>query len=416
MSESVTDVVVVGAGLAGLTAAITLARAGHSVELVSKGIGGIQLSQGSVDVLGYLPDRVTHPLEAAATLPAPHPYALLGSDALGAAIVSFAGLVGDLLVGDADSNVHLPTAVGAIRPTALLPPSMACGAVVGGNRYVIVGFARLKDFHPKLIADNLARQSAPDGGSISARSVIIDPIARAGEMDTTGLNFARAMDHAEFRGKVVDSLLPRLDAGELVGFPAVLGIKDPTVWEDLAQRLGREVFEIPLPPPSVPGMRLNMHLTKLARTAGVRIVMGARVIGIDTDGQRISAVLSDAAGRVRRAPAQQFLYAPGGFESGALTVDSYGHVGEVALKLPLHGVLEPLVSGDYWATHSLFSVGVGVDASMRAIDVDAGVCYQNLRVAGGIVAGANRWAEKSGDGIAIATAIRAACEISKELA
>ena len=35
------DVVVIGAGLAGLTAALRLARAGQSVTLVTKGPGGL---------------------------------------------------------------------------------------------------------------------------------------------------------------------------------------------------------------------------------------------------------------------------------------------------------------------------------------------------------------------------------------
>ena len=50
------NVVVIGAGLAGLVAAIRLREAGAEVSLLTKGIGGLQLSQGTVDVLGYSPD------------------------------------------------------------------------------------------------------------------------------------------------------------------------------------------------------------------------------------------------------------------------------------------------------------------------------------------------------------------------
>ena len=42
------DVVVIGAGLAGLAAAIKAADAGLSVTLVTKGVGGIQLGTGTV--------------------------------------------------------------------------------------------------------------------------------------------------------------------------------------------------------------------------------------------------------------------------------------------------------------------------------------------------------------------------------
>ena len=57
------DVVVIGAGLAGLAAAIKAADAGLSVTLVTKGVGGIQLGTGTVDILGYRPEPVEAPLE-----------------------------------------------------------------------------------------------------------------------------------------------------------------------------------------------------------------------------------------------------------------------------------------------------------------------------------------------------------------
>ena len=58
------DAVVIGAGLAGLAASIRLAQRGAKVTLVTKGIGGLQLGQGTIDALGYAPEFVQHPLEA----------------------------------------------------------------------------------------------------------------------------------------------------------------------------------------------------------------------------------------------------------------------------------------------------------------------------------------------------------------
>ena len=59
-------VVVIGAGLAGLVASIRLADAGARVALLNKGTGGLQLSQGTVDILGYGPGRIERPLDALA--------------------------------------------------------------------------------------------------------------------------------------------------------------------------------------------------------------------------------------------------------------------------------------------------------------------------------------------------------------
>ena len=69
------DVVVIGLGPAGLSAALKLVESGRSVILAAKGEGGFQLSQGTVDVLGYSPGRVANPLAAIGELPAGQPYA-----------------------------------------------------------------------------------------------------------------------------------------------------------------------------------------------------------------------------------------------------------------------------------------------------------------------------------------------------
>ena len=81
--------------------------------------------------------------------------------------------------------------------------------------------------------------------------------------------------------------------GEIVGLPAVLGLKDANAWRDVAERLGHQVFEIPLPPPSIPGMRLNEALTARATAAGVRLVPGVRTITFRAADGRIAAVSID---------------------------------------------------------------------------------------------------------------------------
>ncbi|HET7725446.1 MAG TPA: glycerol-3-phosphate dehydrogenase subunit GlpB [Propionibacteriaceae bacterium] len=407
------DTVVIGAGLSGLVAAIRLARAGRRVTLLAKGLGGLQLSQGTIDVLGYVPERVDAPLEGVASLPETHPYRVLGSAAISAGVDCATELLGEHLVGTVDRNVLLPTAVGSLRPTCLVPTTMTAGIVTGDMRYALVGFRQLKDFYPKLCAGNLERQTAPGGQPISARGIIIDLPAVEGMADSSALGYARAMDGSAYRVSLAATLKPLLQDGEVVGLPAILGYRDQTAHRHLEELLDHPVFEVPLPPPGVPGMRLNEALTTIAKRAGVRIIAGARVVNFEASGGRIVSVGQATAGRVRQYAADSFVYAPGGFESGALSMDSYGNVTETVFGLPLHGLGGDLVTADEPADQPLFRVGVGVDPSMRVVDPAGNAPYSNLYAAGGILAGAIRWSEKSGEGIALASAVTAADSILK---
>ena len=408
-----TRVVVIGAGIAGLVAACRLARAGASVALLNKGTGGLQLSQGTVDILGYDPGRVERPLDALAGFAEAnpgHPYAHLDAGAVGQAVEYLRELVGaDLLVGDPAVNLQLPTAAGAVRPTALASPSMTAGACVADARFVIVGLRQLKDFYPELVAHNLNRTDLPGGGRLTARAAMLDFAARDGEVDSSGLTYARALDDPATRGRFAAAVKALVRDGETVGLPAVLGLDVHTAWSEIAEQVEAEVFEIPLPPPSIPGMRLNRALLAAAKAAGVRTVPGSRVTGFRASSGSVRSVQLAAAGGVREFTADAFVLASGGFESGALNADSYHNVRETVFDLPLRIPDGALVHGDYWGDpQPLFAIGVETDAEMRVRHPGGDPVYGNLYAAGGILAGATRWQEKSGEGIAAASAVRAA--------
>ncbi|WP_130864573.1 glycerol-3-phosphate dehydrogenase subunit GlpB [Acidipropionibacterium timonense] len=418
-------VVVIGAGLAGLVTALRLRRDGARVTLVTKGVGGIQLGQGTVDLFGYSPERVDRPYEAieayAATHPE-HPYARIGVDAVREGVRFLQEVAGeDLVGGTGEANVLLPTAVGAARPTALVPASMRAGALVDGARIVIIGVAQYKDFHPALIAQNLERTTLPGGGHVAARAVMVDFEPREGEFDATGLTLARSLDDPATRRTFLEGLKGFVNPGEVVGLPAVLGIDHhDEVLADARRILGAEVFEIASLPPCVPGMRLNNLLVKAVKDARVDFMLGSKVVGstVGEDG-RLESVTVHTTGHPRTLKADAFVLAGGGFESGALRLDSHGHVHETILDLPVRlpdGVDEDhLVHGEYWGpAQPLFLVGVDVDEDMRVVSEGRPV-HANVHAAGGVIAGATRWQEKTGEGIALGSAVKAADAIAASL-
>ncbi|HEX5620739.1 MAG TPA: anaerobic glycerol-3-phosphate dehydrogenase subunit GlpB [Solirubrobacteraceae bacterium] len=383
-------IVVVGAGLAGLVAAVRLAEGGERVLVLAKGVGATHLSPCTIDVLGYAPDRVANPLAAVDSLAADHPYALVGRDGIVAAAAWWSESMP--YVGSVEENLLLPTAVGALKPSALVPETMAAGA--GSDPVCVVGFRALKDFHAALLADNLQR------AGIDARSVELD-LRPEGRVDANSQAFARAFDDPAFRGEVVGGLGDLRD-GERVAFPAVLGV-DGSAWRELQDRLGRPVFEVPTLPPSVPGMRVASALRERLRRAGGRLVLNNVVIGAERSGDSVSELRVRVGLREVTQRADWVVLASGGFASGGLELDSRWQPREVALGLPVSGVpADQRFVPQYFADQPMARAGVAVGPELRPEGL------ANVLVAGATLAGAAPWKEKSGDGISLATGHRAA--------
>jgi glycerol-3-phosphate dehydrogenase subunit B len=406
--------VVIGAGLAGLTAALRLTEHGHHVVIVARGVGATHLAPATVDVLGYVGrERVDSP--AASLQPllerAPdHPYRRVTRERLDAALTWFGTRVAQLgYEGSFAGNLLLPTAIGVAKPSALAPRTMSGGDLRAGGRFVFLGFRGFKDFHPSLIADNLVRANLPI--AVAARALELTlPADRLGDLG--GRRLAERFDSSHYSDWLVDSLARKIDADERVGVPAVLGLRRAEeTWRELESRLERRVFEVPTLPPSIPGMRLYESLTAALRSARVRMVLGVSAVGATVRGGVIDAVrVTNASGTVSY-PAQSVVLASGGLASGGLLVDSRGATRETIFDLPLIGV--PGTPGvrfapGYFDDQPLAASGVGVDEQMRPVAGDGSPVYGNLHAAGAIIGGAVPWKEKSGTGISVATGYAAA--------
>jgi glycerol-3-phosphate dehydrogenase subunit B len=412
------DVVVIGVGLAGLSAALRLAEQGMSVLVVAKGVGGTHLAPPTIDVLGYAGGPVESPAQALPEFTAAHPghpYRRLSVELIRSSLEWFTELLGELgYRGGLEENFLLPTAVGVAKPTALVPQTMAAGDLRAGGRFVFVGLRGLKDFYPAYLAENLARAEVPGGASVSARAVELGP-ALGGEGDVSSAGFARRFEQAEFRDLVMRELDRFVVPDEIVGFPAVLGLRHAReVWQELETRLRRPVFEVPTLPPSVGGIRLFESMTAALRRAGTRVVVGTTVSGAEHNGKKLEGVVAETAGRPRTYRARSFVLASGGFASGAIQMDSHGRVRETVFDLPLAGVPgpdAPRFEPGYFDEHPIAGAGLAVDEELRPVDAEGAPVFENLHAAGATLAGATPWREASGNGLSLATGYAAASSI-----
>lgn len=404
------DVAVIGAGVAGLAAGAQLAQRGASVCVIAKGVGSTHLAPGTIDVLGHVPELVHEPGEALRDFVASrpdHPYALTGSESLAAGVEWFRGCIergphpGYRYTGGLERNLLLPTALGAIRPSALVPETYAAGEVGGDGPVCVVGIPPLRDFQASLCAANLAR------AGVSARAVELPVDLGRPEANAVGL--ARRLDQSSFRASFAAELTPRLRSGERVALPAAVGLRDPHgAWADLQHRLGRHVFEIPTPPPSASGIRVYDALRAALRAAGGNLVLGATAIGGVREGERVSGVRLRVSGHEVVYRARWVVLATGGLHSGGIELSADWRVSETVFGLPLRGVPapgEPRFVPEYFASQPLSRVGIAVGPGLLAEGTE------NVLVAGAALPGAEPWREGSGEGIALASAHAVAARV-----
>ena len=411
------DSVVVGAGLAGLTAALRLADAGARVAVVARGVGALHVRGGALDVLGYDPERVDRPgerVDALAAARPEHPYARLERGAPARALRWWVERMGALRYSGAlERNMLLPTAVGALRPAAYAPATMVAGDMRPGARVAIVGLARLKDFYPAYLAANLGAARV-EGAPIEARALTIDP-AGGTSADVQPQAYARAFEQSAVRDEVVRALDGRLGDAGAVGFPAVLGVDSwAEVHADLERRLGRPVFEIPTLPPSVPGIRAYRAMTRALRAGGARVVLGSEARGAVTGGRAAGGVVVHASGRPRPYRAAGVVLATGGVAGRGIEMDSRWRMREGVLDLPVAWAPAPgeeRFRPGYFEPHPAARAGIAVDGSLRPVDASGAPLRDDVFVAGATLGGAEPWREKSGAGIDIATGWAAAGSI-----
>ncbi len=407
------DVVVIGAGTAGMTAAIRLAEGGKRVAVLAKGVGSTRLAPATIDVLGYAPDRVDHPGEALTGFLASrplHPYQRVGLDTLARAIEWLRERVDVYAyVGSLDQNTLLPTAIGSMKPTAVLPETMAAGDVRNGGSFLLCGLSGFKDFFPALAADNLTA-----GAKVEARGVELHP-PTGGEADVGGLAYARRFESEDFRRQVINEVLATMEGEDAVGFPAVLGLARPReVWSALQDAIGRPVFEMSTLPPSVPGIRLAGALEAALQRAGGRLMMGSEVVDVRAARGRVEAVAFQTAARKTGIEADAFVLATGGFLTGGIELRSDETVHESVFGLPVMGMPppgQPRFSPVYFEAQPMSVAGLATDERLRPVDADGSVVYENLHAAGAMLGGAEPWREKSGEGISLGTGFKVAEEL-----
>jgi glycerol-3-phosphate dehydrogenase len=377
-------VVVVGAGLAGLTAALVAAEAGARVEVVSAGQGALILHPGWLEI-----GNVT-----ALAQQGGHPYAHAG-EALsdGLAVLSHA-------IDISPGPYQMVTALGNIRAVDIEAGGTICN-VSKSDKVLIVGVQGWRDFYAQIVADTL------NSNGYDAHSIDIMLPHMGGNFDDWAYHYANWID-TDGAQSVLRQVKPKLDGATCVAFPAILGFL-PETRAKLADLLGVPLFEIPTLPPSVPGMRLFRALKTALMERGGRLTFGTRVANLVLDKGRVKGVNIETAanGRPRTIYGDAVILATGGLYGGGLESDYTGQIWETIHNIPVSNVppLGEWFSEDFLSSkpQPIHRAGVATDAHLRPLDADGKAIAPNLFAAGRLLAGYSPVSEGCTEGVDIAT-------------
>ena len=410
------DVIVVGGGLAGLFAAAVAAKEGRKVRVLAYGAGALNIGGGIIDVLGYGDDArpLSSPADGIDKLSPAHPYQKIGKEAIVAALRFFQQISFDEgyeYIGSIDQMQWLPTAAGTLKPTCLVPKTMNPAVLKQAGKVYVVGFDYLKDFYPQLVARNLQKRFGEAKTFIPLSCALNFTEGR----DVSSLDIARWLDTGAGQESFVQQLAKSIDPGSAVIVPPVLGTAaDYVLVESLEKVLGSRFIETAALPPAVTGLRLRTMLLRHLKKQGVTIMEKALVTSAVVNDGHCAGVMTDNFDRQRAYEAKAFILASGGLYGGGLQAEP-GRIVE-----PVFGLSAAVPAGqEDWSNAQLFSdkkqlfaqLGICVDETMRPQGPDGATVLSNVYVAGRNLGGYDFCFEKSGNGVALASAYKAAMSL-----
>lgn len=411
------DLIVIGAGLAGLAATYFAVERGLSTIQVGATTGEIGFASGALDLLGIHPvdqkKKWEDPWAGIAALISDcpeHPYARLGVENIRKALNEFTTFLkkaGLAYRGWPEHNSTMVTCAGTLKTTYRVPQTMWEGIIgLKENRpALIVDFEGMKDFSARQMVENLSGQ----WHGLKAERLPF-PYVFMGQ-DRNNLQIAQAMESPNVRTELADAIRPRLADAELVGIPAVLGIRQTEeIASDLERKIGLPVFEIPTLPPSAPGLRLKETIESELGKKGVHFMPLSRALSVKSIGSRCVNVVAGNADFHGTLEAKGFIMASGRFLGGGLVARRNG------LVEPLLGLyVQQPQARKYWHREGFFDsrshpvnvAGLLIDNQFRPLGENGDLAFENLFAAGSILAHQDWVRMKCGAGLAVATALGA---------
>jgi len=298
-------VLVIGGGLAGITAAAVAIKKGAKVTLATSGPGTLAMSGGSISSQGIDPK---HPcLEKAMGF-----------------FTDMMARAGCEYKGEFRDRQLVPNALGSFQEVSMAPASIWSGSPVKGNKVMVLGIRGLSGFNANLTAELLTESAGRRNLPVEYTGRMIEvPWLQNRGFNT--LDLANHLEEQQNRDKLAEIIKPLIKDYSLLLMPAILGQQiGSTELAQFAEKVGCSVGELNTVPPSVVGLRISQSLLKYLQKAGVDINFGYPVQSLQWQAGRCTAAILDTPGRKRIIKADHFILATGRINKFDLVINHEG--------------------------------------------------------------------------------------------
>ena len=336
MNDKIKDVIVIGSGMAGVTAAKAASDELAGVEIITKGAGATMMGSGVLDILGAVPGEekniVVEEISEGMTLllekNPKHPYAVL-KDSLEngiKALLEVCRAGGMEFTGDGIRNAAIPNILGTYKNTAYIPSyNKYADVTTARGKILVAGFRGYTEFYPEYACKSYnayQKQFAPKADAAYI-AVTLELPSLTNREKLTNAELAAFFDTSEGieeLAAVLDDMKNVMGGIQRILVPPVLGYQNYAQnMELLYETLGIPVGEISAGGHSVSAQRLADAFEKGLENLNIKVTNQAKAVEIKKTEEGVFCVVFEQQGKTREAYARKIVLAAGGFIGGGIT-------------------------------------------------------------------------------------------------